>query len=115
MTMTVGRITFTPGPWRYMLDSAGEYLAVFAMPHARPKVICPVKVTDEADARLIAAAPDLLKAVTDALHGFEELQRVLRAALERGGDRFDTSDMLTALQKNNIEPLRAAIAKAEGR
>ena len=72
--MKVGRIeqlTHTVGPWRFMTDSTGEYLAVFAQPQGGTKVICPVKVADEADARLIAAAPELLAALKAVLAGFE--------------------------------------------
>ncbi len=50
----------TPGPWFTILDSTREYIAVYAMTEAGTKVICPVKTVDEADAILIAAAPELL-------------------------------------------------------
>ena len=77
----------TPGPWRFM--STGEYLAVFANMQGGTKVICPVKIADEADAHLIAAAPDLLEAAKLAVSNIMSIEAHYK--------------------------LSAAIAKAEGR
>ena len=86
----------TPGPWRFMTDTTGEYLAVFATPQGGTKVICPVKIADEANAHLIAAAPELL----DAL-------RALVQVYEKVGGPLAVDP--------KVADARAAIAKAEGR
>lgn len=69
----------------------------------------------EADARLISAAPDLLRAakVTAAFH--RGVIAALTIAIERGGNRFNSSDMLKAFTDHNETDLIAAIEKAEGR
>jgi hypothetical protein len=87
----------TPGPWAYdpkinRIYSLTNNMCVSA-PHIAGNPTC-----DEiwpADARLIAAAPDLLAALQSADHCFSVLGYELP---------FDVQDMI-----------RAAIAKAEGR
>ena len=81
----------TPGPWiaekvgdRWMVSGEGGYLVCQA-------TILPNKEMEEANARLIAAAPEMLEACILISRG--------------GGD----SDLLTAQ-----EAARAAIAKANG-
>jgi hypothetical protein len=99
----------TPGPWKVVRDgnplSAGivaviehseRFLAVeedhFGRPWCAPD-------TWEANARLIAAAPDLLEAC-----------RAVMWWNERVGGFSEPED-----ERDVLEPLRAAIAKAEGR
>ena len=91
----------TPGPWRFMTDSTGEYLAVFANVQGGTKVICPVKIADEADARLIAAAPDLLAAL-------KECSFRLATLVAASGDFSD-------VHAKALDAATAALAKAEGR
>ncbi len=85
----------TPGPWYFMTDSTAEYFAVYAKPQGGTKVICPVKMADEANARLIAAAPDLLAACKAALdwvgldgdHISEPTRSTLLAAIAKAENR----------------------------
>lgn len=98
---------FTPGPWRVVLSDEGIWVQP---PEANQNVICDIvlragtfstfsAVEDEANATLIAAAPDLLAAAT-ALSAFFE----------------SVSPHLVRLQLAQLLiPLRAAISKAEGR
>ena len=91
------RITFTPGPWFVSLtpdrDEEGwvgpevydRDLGVFAVLDGEPETIA--QPWSEADARLIAAAPDLLAALEDTEH-------VRRgAAHNREGLRFLTEEL----------------------
>ena len=87
--------THTPGPWAAELahPPAGSYATIRAADDA---IVCHVGLTDEqdgADARLIAAAPDLLTACEAALV---------------------CAEMGITLGLTATETLRAAIAKAKG-
>lgn len=97
----------TPGPWEVTGQSeAGRYISVTA-PHPKKngrKTICrvpfsadPGPYTDDGDARLIAAAPDLLEALKKA-----------RAWAVLAGEDFgrDPTDSLAQID--------AAISKATG-
>lgn len=107
---------YTPGPWRHGAQNGSNANNVYAVngmgPHDEPN-ICSVygiplyrRVDEEfrdiyhqglANARLIAAAPELLEALRDIVNS------VARCT---SGDVCQTSDFTAA---------RAAIAKAEGR
>ena len=87
---------FTPGPWTWQRDTqqlGDDFVAVYADAatgdHIRAQIL---GNNMNADARLIAAAPDLLA----TLHGVRELA-------EDGGDVRDITSWIDA-----------AIAKAEG-
>ena len=91
----------TPGPWLArgydVLKPAGRFVAYTGPTHTTPEIYpqsC--KLEDEANARLIAAAPDLLDA--------------LKLALECG----DACGMDAAYPSARAEIVEA-IAKAEGR
>jgi hypothetical protein len=84
----------TPGPW-YAL---GDYISS----KAGGEIVCSTKRTTDANAALIASAPELL-AECQRSH-FEICQQILN------GDQF-TPEMLTSWANG----LRAAIARAEGR
>ncbi|MDE2107323.1 MAG: hypothetical protein KGL39_59555 [Patescibacteria group bacterium] len=86
----------TPGPWK--VDGAGQLLpfAIFGGPGSLTPV---AEADDKANARLIAAAPDLLKAAKLALSGTRELEQ---------------EDAVHPVVKRFRAALRAAIAKAEG-
>lgn len=79
----------TPGPWSVVVRSAytGNYLVKEAGPE-----------DDYANARLIAAAPELLSALTDLLRYCSE-------------PIYETTDLL---EKDIFKKARAAIAKARG-
>lgn len=83
----------TPGPWRYSGPNSGEIFGWMGQKQDIPLVIAKVggywDGEQEANARLIAAAPDLLEAVEHALRLLdkprnsvdeEEVCVVLRAA-----------------------------------
>src|SRR5690349_14596076 len=103
----------TPGPWEYR--DVAIYSTVALMDWADPQNPSPrdyVMVVDltsamsgnsEADARLIAAAPDLLKALRGCLNPLE---------LFAEGDRSDAARRDAA---KRAQIALAAIAKAEGK
>ncbi|MCC7186772.1 MAG: hypothetical protein IT185_11050 [Acidobacteria bacterium] len=72
----------------------------------------------QANAYLIAAAPDLLEAVRSVLDWFDSLSReqhertVLDQTLESASRNWDLPSEITPL---DMAPLQVAIAKAEGR
>jgi hypothetical protein len=85
--------THTPGPWRASMH------IVYAGPHHRVTTVEAVGLQGEADAQLIATAPDLLaalKVMTDFAEGV-----IQRAKLT------DTNGI--------VDASRAIIARAEGR
>jgi len=110
---------FTPGPWEYVAstDAHGPYVVAhwggdicdcYTMSNPREAAVInggtsrPIPFQNEAadaNARLIAAAPDLYEA--------------LRAVLDL--DNRQTTSLLTSLPLEMISRIRAAIAKAEGR
>src|SRR6266542_2001024 len=60
MTSTIGQESFTPGPWTYWATRSNR-IWVVAQEDSVP-LLCEIR-TSEADARLIAAAPDLYNAL----------------------------------------------------
>jgi hypothetical protein len=95
----------SPGPWKWITDrrlSLGYLPALWGADGApvltlgNAKYPAPGHVPSEADARLIAAAPDLLAAAK-------------AVAAARGGDHEAVLKQIDALAQ-----LQAAIAKAEG-
>ncbi len=111
--------THTPGPWTVHLPSDVQKVYPMFAVHASSQdlhstlaqgifTLAEVKVAiggepvREANARLIAAAPDLLEAVKDALHYMVAVLSDVEA------NEGDVEDVV-------IKSLRAAIAKAEGR
>jgi len=92
--------THTPGPWSRELNSRGQW-EVFALSQA---LICRLaKWTppiDEADARLITAAPDLLQFGKAAYHALES---------------YAHGNASPELARACALALKLAIAKAEGR
>ena len=94
----------TPGPWReYAPTISGEidenYRYIEADDPAAPtrRAFMLTGFVSPADARLIAAAPDLLNAARDALDQFEQMEKMFRDDLEFMGA---------------LSAVRAAIAKA---
>ena len=82
----------TPGPWRVRLSTPEEGYYCWWIYDADDREVTTVDGRDEANARLIASAPDLLAALK-AFPGFTDDATI--------GDKW-------------IETMRAAIAKAEG-
>ena len=110
----------TPGPWTYEGDHTHRQFNIRMLGHLigtrdEAKHICTVNnlpshvlanrdhVTAEANARLIAAAPDMLTA----------LDAIVAKAHEYG-NRSDTPDNAACGFYDIIEDARAAIAKATG-
>lgn len=65
-------LSHTPGPWVVVNPHPGQYAIVPAVHASRPETwtlayVRDFQINDEANARLIAAAPDLLTAAIDAL------------------------------------------------
>jgi hypothetical protein len=91
----------TAGPWKAegydVRQPSGRYVAFTGPHHTEPSVYPPAcKIEDEANARLIAAAPDLLEALESAAKWIDLRQR----------DKRFGRDVLAEL--------RAVIAKAKG-
>ncbi|CAM5769967.1 hypothetical protein [Bosea minatitlanensis] len=94
----------TPGPWRMTLDDFGDYtiqpqheeLAIAAVVNGEMRRMGGVSGEHEANAHVIVAAPDLLKAAKRAL-----------VTLKAQGESVRPGNVLGALD--------AAIQKAEGR
>lgn len=100
----------TPGPW-VVSESEKKCLAIFpGNEHGRPRALCSIAwvqswndtADDAANARLIAAAPDLLDAITNLMNG-----------VDTGLVRVETPADETLA--NAFAKIRAAIAKARGK
>lgn len=90
----------TPGPWRALRLHTGQISIESKTGHYDHKIICVLNADDEANARLITAAPELLE--------------TLKSAVENCGCSLKErlSGHLTACPAPEWE---AVIAKAEGR
>lgn len=91
------RSTFTPGPWAVEIDRGGASTLVSYDTGPESGAICKLYGSGEekqANARLIAAAPELLEACKHTLTSLVDLHPKMRASISK---------------------LVAAIAKAEGR
>ena len=98
-------MTYTPGPWQAFSYAINKNLITIC---AGGSVICNVVDGHSGNARLIAAAPDLLAACGRAE---AELSRIW------GDQQSHSEETLTDMclvDANAIEQCRAAIAKAEG-
>jgi len=102
-----GGAQFTPGPW--VINANGDITS----PHG---AICwlPSGIAyKQANAHLIAAAPDLLVALEDLLEMAEDQARFIEAEVLEGvrGSLFNQDDVLDAKEK--LDRAKAVIAKAE--
>lgn len=103
----------TPGPWEHVPASAHKHGMIRRAGHAHVLALVPFHTgapsdaVDDANARLIAAAPDLLKACR------------LAVANEATADELRNSGMVDYVDIKALRAIaaaaRAAIAKAEGR
>lgn len=89
---------FTPGPWK--VGQVGCFLHVTTTIPGNP-IICDLHYNSEANARLIAAAPDLLAA--------------LMAVIEDLEHKEPDGWMSGQVHVSAFDKARAAIAKAEGK
>jgi hypothetical protein len=97
--LTVGRITFSPGPWKAdcFLVTSQDGKPVCHTGGTRYLGVTPQPNEAEANAQLIAAAPELLASA--------------KAVLAQYGPPADYDEPVAQLWRD----LQAAIAKAEGR
>lgn len=110
MNDTVGRITFSPGPWEWFAGkTCGEGHGSMSMKFLKASsgqgfahTVGLSEPTDTANANLIAAAPDLLAALKALLCSIDELDT-------------DTPHISLVPLADALTVARAAIAKAEGR
>ena len=96
----------TPGPWR--IGDAGN--TVFGSPNGEPApvvvaTLAPARGAKRANARMVAAAPDLLEACKEAVSG-------LGLDARENADELEQDFGTEGVRVFNL--LRAAIAKAEG-
>jgi hypothetical protein len=94
----------TPGPWSLgsSLTDGYHFKRIEATVNGKRRYIATVDIeNDDANARLIAAAPDLLEALTNIFSG-----------IETGLVRIDTD--ADEAWSNALGKARAAIAKATG-
>lgn len=101
-------MSHAPGPWEVTLDKQGVK-TIYGQPGMDPSQLLPVAVLSpgvcrQANARLIAAAPDLLEACRDLI---ELACDALYAAEDRLG--FDPE------QNPLVRRARDTVAKAEGK
>jgi len=103
---TENKTTHTPGPWEYRkqaVSPTGTRNLCGVGPVEDGAVWFVAENVGEDDARLIAAAPELLAELRDILNGLDEAERM----------KFDGFH-LRAGSKAHLR-IRAAIAKAEGK
>lgn len=104
----------TPGPWEKSKKRDGTRVVLSSGRVIRAKVHGPLTVGSpgydeaEANARLIAAAPDLLEAAKAALRGLEHAAHFANTWQDDGHPIFEAS------YQRRMDALRAAIARAEG-
>jgi hypothetical protein len=101
----IGGIMYTEGPWR--VGDAGHTVFGPKKPDGSiPNRIADVRQSGD-DARLIAAAPSLLQALSEVVAEWDERNR--RYCAEHGPGYYPPEDT------GGIMLARAAIAKAEGK
>lgn len=111
----------TPGPWRVHCDDRQRVCDRDPVKQiARTYVGSGVREREEAEANahLIAAAPELLAAVRSVVEWFDSLDKeqyertVLGQTLETAAANWELPSEVPSL---DMAPLQAALAKAEGR
>ena len=101
----------TPGPWGAKLKNAPRAIKLkrdhweIGQESAPRAGVGIAFGDDEANARLIAAAPELLEA----------LKRIIPAARDSKHENFSTLDGIESTRTEMLQCAHAAIAKAEGR
>lgn len=95
----------TPGPWR--IGDAGR--TVFGPPNGNPSPQTVASVTHKANARLIAAAPEMLEALRGMLATVERGE-----ADSRGRAMWTIREGATRAYCDALDAARSTIAKATG-
>ena len=110
---------YTPGPWMLQdCSNGGMILLRPPLPGQKHAVQSHLQILPQADARLIAAAPELLEACKEMLNEFPSECSCDEAYTSREkalGYRFKDPDCMYCEYDDVIAKLKAAIAKAEGR
>src|SRR5580765_4172601 len=97
--------TYTAGPWTAIVEKDGDYVdGVYVVDAAEDVVISPRAKLSEADARLIAAAPDMLAILQECI----DIIRDADGGNPETNTGWASEDMLDLWMR-----ARAAIAKAE--
>ena len=99
--------THTPGPWKEK-----RKLAIYSADDEPICAVFPAETEErsKADARLIAAAPDLLEALKNAREWLDELAGLVQSGM------FDAAEDWAGANAVSVDStLAEAIAKAEGR
>jgi hypothetical protein len=118
-------IGHTPGPWRIWSEKdSGGRLSVLEVcetqdrgRHSHFASVAKHWPEAEANARLIAAAPDLLAALKDLAEAVESMQATfgcIQGGHPEEDDMHFHEKWAEEFLKERMEPVRAAIAKAEG-
>src|ERR1700755_2755817 len=115
MADAISECSHTPGPWTYRNEAdreevwigvAGQSIGMMVIATVQYGFTPPANLQQQANARLIAAAPDLLEAAKEWLRLHEQGMKSREAAVEMWG---------SGKVPRAMESLRAAITKAEGR
>jgi hypothetical protein len=115
-------IGHTPGPWAIKFRNDHSAYISLGDPVSGPHKQFDVQFTDlypsdVADARLIASAPDLLVALKDLAEAVESMQATfgcIQGGHPEEDDMHFHEKWAEEFLKERMEPVRAAIAKAEG-
>lgn len=111
-------MTHTPGPWRADNEDDGSGIPGWNIYGADNWPVCALmdvhahaKIVNVPNARLIAAAPDLLAELKDTTEHLEAIERWFDANMPT---ESDGGNALAAAINIRVQENRAAIAKAEG-
>lgn len=102
---------FTPGPWRTDCRLIGGQIRITQVPNANMTVaqVNGRQGEQEANARLIAAAPEMLEALEVALGDIDTME----AAISGDASSYDAAGLLNTFGHMR-RSMSAAIAKAKG-
>jgi hypothetical protein len=102
--------THTPGPWEVeATDTPGEsvYVVVPALGQDGGSTYAVARVDEVANARVIAAVPDLIAAMAEALEEYDAIERELDDTRPPDGDDYNRLSV-------HVRDFRAALVKAKG-
>lgn len=96
----------TPGPWEIWTDDDGKSYSVVSLSMTTKNTICYIygnraQARKKIDARLIAAAPDLVEAVRNALSFYDGLDRLHDDGEALILDRLQAALSRALTEKNN--------------